>query len=889
MLKMKRYLTLLLLFAAAALNAQTLTLEAPNVVAAGEPFRVVFTADGSVSDFDWAPPAGLTLMWGPQKGSSSSITIINGKRESSHTTSYTYLFTAEAKGTYTIPAATCKVGGKQCTSNSATVEVVEAEADPAIGQGGGQNTQSQGSQSQNTQGQNSQNQGGASQGGQSSDPTITGTVSNEDIFMRLNLSKTSAVKGEPITAVLKLYTRADITGFEDFKLPTFNGFWSKETYAPTNLELNRENINGKIYNTTVIRRYMLIPQQEGTIVIEPAEAVCQIRVRASAGRSRSIFDDFFDSYQTVRKRVTTPSINFQVKPLPAGAPSSFGGGVGQFNITARFANDSIAANQASSLIVTVSGKGNVTMLSAPKIEFPTDFDVYDVKTTDRSEANGTGGSKVFEYPFIARSYGDFTVGPVKYSYYDISKGSYITTEAPAVTIRVSSDGVDVVDNGGVAGGVRQSVRNIGSDIRFIATGAPTLSRKGEFFVTSWPFYAILAAIVALFFTLCAILDKRRKMMADVAGTRNRRANKMATGRLRRSKGYLDQGLVGAYYEELHKAVMGYVSDKLTMPVSDLSKDNICESLASRGVGQSTIDCLMNIINTCEQARYAPDYTPQQMEEQYRDALRTITEIESGVKRGTKNARKAFAVVAVILVAGWSLTASAADNELWQSAAQAYSEGDWQSALEQYRQIEQQGFVSDKLYYNIANAYYKNGELGESILYWEKALKLNPSNADAKFNLGVARESVLDRIEVVPEFILVKWVRDVKYLLSSNAWAWVALSLMVLVALSLLGFRYFNALGLRRFAFIMACVFFILAVSSFIFSLSERHDVVSEGEGIVMLPVSSVKSSPGEEGKSLFILHEGTRVEILDELGSWLKVQISDGRQGWMPAGDVQAI
>ena len=887
---MKKYLTLLLLFVTAALYAQNLTMEAPNVVAAGEPFRVVFTADGKVSDFDWAPPAGLTLMWGPQKGSSSSITIVNGKRESSHTTSYTYLLTADAKGTYTIPAATCKVGGKQCTSNSATVEVVEAETDPAVGQGGGQGSQGQGTQNQSSQGQSSQSQGGASQGSQNSDPAITGTVSNEDIFMRLNLSKTSAVKGEPITAVLKLYTRADIAGFEDFKLPTFNGFWSKETYAPTNLELNRENINGKIYNTTVIRRYMLIPQQEGTIVIEPAEAVCQVRVRASAGRSRSIFDDFFDSYQTVKKRVVTPSINFQVKPLPAGAPASFGGGVGQFNITARFANDSIAANQASSLIVTVSGKGNVTMLSAPKIEFPTDFDVYDVKTTDRSEANGTGGSKVFEYPFIARSYGNFTVGPVKYSYYDISKGSYITTEAPAVTIKVSSDGVEVVDNGGVAGGVRQSVRNIGSDIRFIATGAPALSRKGEFFVTSWPFYAILAVIVALFFIVCAILDKRRKMMADVAGTRNRRANKMATERLRRSKGYLDQGLVGAYYEELHKAVMGYVSDKLTMPVADLSKDNICESLAARGVGQSTIDCLMNIINTCEQARYAPDYTPQQMEEQYRDALKTITEIESGVKKGAKNAKKVVAaVVAMLVAAGWSLTASAAGNELWQSAAEAYSDGDWQSALEQYRQIEQQGLVSDKLYYNIANAYYKNGELGESILYWEKALKLNPSNADAKFNLDIARESVLDRIEVVPEFILVKWIRDLKYMLSSNAWAWVALSLMLLVAVALLGFRYFRTLGLRRLAFIVACIFFVMAVSSYLLSLGERRDVVSESEGIVMIPVTSVKSSPGEEGKSLFILHEGTKVEILDELGSWLKVQISDGRQGWMPSGDVEAI
>ena len=861
-----------MIIASVGLRAQTLSIDAPNVVAAGEPFRVVFTADGKVSDFEWAPPAGLTLMWGPSKGSSSNISIINGKRETSHTETYTYLLSADAKGTYTIPAATCNVGGTKCTSRTATVEVVED---------GGANAQQQGGQSQG-------NSGSASQGGsQESDPAITGTVSNEDIFMRLNLSKTTAFNGEPITAVLKLYTRQDIVGFEDFKLPTFNGFWSKETYAPTNLELNTENVNGKIYKTTVIRRYMLIPQQEGVITIDPAEAVCQIRIRANS-RSRSIFDDFFESYQTIRKRVATGAINVNVTPLPKGAPASFCGGVGQFNITARFSTDSIAANEAASLIVTVSGKGNVTMLSAPKIDFPTDFDVYDVKTTDRTEANGTGGSKVFEYPFIARSYGDFTVGPIKYSYYDISKGSYVTTEAPAVTIKVSSDGMDTtVQSGGVVGGgVRQGVKDIGSDIRYIATGNPGLKKAGSFFVSSWPFYAILAAIVALFFILCAVLGKVRERRADVAGTRNRKANRMATERLRRSKDYLKQGLVGAYYEELHKAVMGYISDKLTMPVSDLSKDNICETLAARGVQQPVIDRLMNIISTCEAARYAPDYTPEQMEDQYKDALETITAIESGVKRGAKAAKKVVTVIAALL---FGFSAFAAGEPLWDEAAADYAAGNWDQALEKYLQIEALGQTSDKLCYNIANAYYKTGQLGEAILYWEKALKLNPSNADAKFNLAIARDSVLDRIEVVPEFILVKWIRDVKYLLSSDAWAWVALALMLLVALALLGFRFFNARGGRTLAFVLACILFVLAAVSFLFSVSERHDVMAQDSAIVMIPVSSVKSSPGEDGKSLFILHEGTRIKLLDTLGEWYKVEISDGRQGWMRASDVAAI
>lgn len=871
---MKKYIALILLFVCSVLNAQTLSLQAPNVVAAGEPFRVVFTSDGKISDFDWNVPDGLTLMWGPQTGSSRSVSIINGKRESHSSETYTYLLTASAKGTYTIPAATCKVGGKQCSSSSATVEVVEDEsASLQQSSGGGQS------------GQSSASGGGAA----APETAITGTVSGEEIFMRLTLSKTTAIKGEPITAVLKLYTRQNIAGFEDFKLPTFNGFWSKETYAPTNLSLTSENVGGKVYQSTVIRRYVLIPQQEGTITIEPAEAVCQIRVRAG-GRTGSIFDDFFDNYQTIRKRVSTGEIKVKVNPLPAGAPASFAGGVGQFNITAKFANDSIAAGAASSLKVTVSGKGNITMLSAPKIEFPTDFDVYDVKTTDRSEAAGTSGSRVFEYPFIARSYGDFTVGPIKYSYYDNTKGMYVTDEAPAVTIHVSGDGsVMASEPGGpVQGGVRQGVRDIGSDIRYIATSNPSLKRSGAFAVSSWPFYALLAAIVALYLVLCAALKKVRAMRADVVGTRNRKAAKMATGRLGRSREYLRQGLVGAYYEELHKAVMGYVGDKLSMPQSELNKENISDALVSRGIAQNTIDNLMGIISTCEQARYAPDYTPEQMEEQYKDAIEVITAIESGFRKASRNTGKAVVAVALLLCCG-TFASAAATDPLWDAAARDYAAGAWDTALQKYLQIEQSGMTSDRLCYNIGNAYYKCGQLGESILYYERSLKLNPANADAAYNLGIARESVLDRIETVPEFILAKWLRSLKYTLSSNAWAYVALALMLLVAAGLLLWRFSSRKGVRTPGFVAACVCLVLALSAYAFSWSERGDVLSDRDAIVMQSVTSVKSSPSGEGKSLFILHEGTKVEVLDSVGDWVKVEIADGRQGWMPEGDISRI
>ncbi|MCF0173160.1 MAG: BatD family protein, partial [Bacteroidales bacterium] len=732
--------------------------------------------------------------------------------------------------------------------------------------------------------------GQAAQGGQGSDPAITGTVPADDIFLRLNVSKGSVVKGEPITAVLKFYTRVDVSGFEDVKFPSFTGFWSKSTFEPQNIEFNRENVDGRLYNVAVIRRYMLIPQQEGNLTIEPAQMVCQVRVRNSSG-GRSIFDDFFDSYQTIRKRVEAKAVTVKVAPLPSGAPASFAGGVGQYSVSAKFSTDSISAGEAASLVVTVSGKGNLSMLSAPKIDFPSDFEMYDVKSTDHSDATGTGGSKTFEYPFIARSYGDFKIGPIQYSYYDVSQGKYVTVSAPESSIKVSA-GAQGTAEGIATAAARLSVKDIGSDIRFIATGDGHLRRAGKFMVTSPLFFALLAAIVMSFFVASVLIRRGRSRRADVAAMRNRRAEKMVRGRLKVSEDYLRRGLDSAYYEELHKAILTYVADKLTMEPATLNKENISEKLGDKGVSPETIDRLMNVIDACEMARYAPYSTSQQNEDLFATARRTILEVDASISRAAKvkGSRGRMAVLAVLLLlsAPFAATAGSADGQ-WEEAAAFYSEGNYQSALDIYKTIEEQGLCSDRLFYNMGNAYYKMGNLSGAILYYNKSLKLNPANADARFNLGIASESVLDRIDEVPEFVLKTVVRNIKYLMSSDGWAWTMLALLLVTALCVLGFRFFNALGLRKVSFITGCITLLMAVASLGFSLSERADIRSEDGAVVMTPVSSVKSSPAEDGKSLFIIHEGTRVEILDRLGNWSKVEIADGRQGWMASGDLEII
>ncbi len=875
----RRILTLMLLLSALTGAAQTLKVEGPGVVAADETFRIVFTADGRMSDFEWPGTDDFDVVWGPQKGSMSSTSIVNGKRTSTHQETVTYLLQPRKTGTFTLPGATASVDKNSVSSSTLKIEVVAA--------GGQTQTQPQGNSGGSQSGQQTQ-----PERRENNDPAVTGTVSNQDIFLRLTLNKTNVVKGEPITATLKLYTRTDIAGFEDIKFPTFNGFWSKETVTVNNLEFKRENVNGTIYNAALVRQYALIPQQSGTLTIDPAEMVCQLRVRTSSGSPLSIFDDFFDQYQTIRKRISTPSIQVKVRDLPAGAPASFAGGVGDFKVSAKMSKEGIKSNEAASLIVTISGNGNLSMLEAPKVDFPPDFEVYDLKSTDKTSASGTSGSKTFEFPFIPRSHGDFVIPSIEYTYYDNAHGKYVTTSTGDIPVSVEK-GEEIAGGGvAVAGSNRQSVRSLSEDIRYIALGDGHLRKKDRFFAGSPLFYALMLAIFLAVFIVDRLLRFSRARRADVAGSKNRRANRMARARLKSAESYLKQGLGGAYYEELHKALTGYVSDKLMIPAADLSKDSISEKLRERGVRDESIAALTGLIDQCEFARYAPESEQRQMENEYNEALNVISDIESQLKNPkAASGKKVAGAALLVLLLSLALPAAAQEDvsSLWEKAGDAFAAGQWQNALNCYQMIEGEGLVSDDLYYNIGNTFLKLQDNAHAILYYERALKLNPSHADAAHNLEIVRQMALDKIDEVPDFILVSWFHNLRQGLSANAWAWITLGLLLLAGILLTVFRSGAPRSLRKVSFILSCIVLVLAIFTFIFSLQQKRAVTRQDSAIVTAPVCSVKSSPAEGGKTVFVLHEGTKVRLLDDVGDWARIEIADGRQGWAQGSTFEII
>ncbi len=857
---MKRlFLIITALFVACGAFAQaTFTVQVPSVVSLDEQFNLSFIVEGDkVTDFQWPQTSDFDVLWGPQTGRSSQTTIINGKVTKSTSTTYTYVLMPKKEGTFTLPPCSAKLKGKTISSSSTTIKVVKGKSSSSSVDGSSQSASS-------------------------------GTVSGEDLFMRLIVDKRNVVLGEPINATLKLYKRVPVTGFEDVHFPSFDGFWSQSTSSPANIEFQRESIGDQVYETAVLRSYKIIPQKVGELIIEPAELICVVQVRSNNVSSGSLFDAFFQNdYSSVRKRVKSKQISIQVEDLPQPRPASFCGGVGHFDISAKINRDSIKTHDAASLVVRIKGEGNLALLEAPKINFPPDFEVYDVKSSDEP------GVKVFEYPFIPRHHGHFTLGPVEFSYYDIDARRFVSLSTDAISLDVKKGTSSETESSPISykGTAGKDVKDLGTDIRYICTGSSNLRDKDMFFVSS-PLFVTLCIVLtvgAILFVL--IFYKVRGRKADVLSERRRGASKAVKKRLARSKNYLDQGLDGAFYEELHRALLGFVADRFSLDSSDMDKDTLKEKLLSSGMNESIVSKYIELLDTCEYARYSPSSQGGASSDLYNKALETIETMDNSLnKRHIKNEGIVPMLLALMCLSGAQFTSKAAEVDAWEDGVSLYASGDYGGALDKWHSILDEGKESPELYYNMGCASFKLSEISYAVLYFEKALKLDPTYSDAKHNLEYVQQFVQDRIDSVPEFFLSRWVKSARSLLTSDGWAVVAL-IMLIIALA--GAVLYFVGGARRAkvsgftCFILGAVLF---VTCFSFSLSLKRSASEHSYAVVMSAVTVVKSSPdANSGTDLFVLHEGTKGKILQQIGEWYNIELADGRQGWTSKSNLEII
>ena len=588
-------------------GAVTFEVNTPLIVSTGEMFRVEFIITNGKPDSDTfvAPDfAGLDVLAGPTTSQARSYQNINGVASHTSTFTITYVVTAQNAGNLTIGSASVEVDGKSYKTKATPIEVVE-------------------------QSRKQEQEAAAQQGS-----AVNNQIAQDDILLRLNLSRSAVYKGEPIRASLTLYTRAGIAGFEDVKLPSFNGFWSQE--LPTdNYQAKRETLDGKVYDSQIIKEWLLYPQQSGTLSIEPADitAVAQVVMRTNRN-----FDPFFGGgaeVYNVKRKLTTGQVNVAVKDLPAGAPASFNGAVGKFTMSTTQPSTQLKANSAATYTVKISGTGNLTFLQTPKLTLPSSFELYNVRQTEsiQTSVNGTSGYKQFEYPFIARAEGEYDIEPIEFTFFSPEKEGYVTLSTDALKVNVAPDGAAgaVTPQQIITGSSKEGVRQLGSDIRFIKLGKAQLSSSVAPLMMSSTYFMLLALIVVLFVGLYLLLGKMIKDSKNTVLLRNRRANKVAVQRFRQAEKYMREMNRHAFYEEMLRALWGYMSDKLNIPVSNLTKEGIREELQRRGCPQQDAQHFTEIITRCDEAQYSPAEWVQ-MNDVYAEGVRIISRIEQAIKR-----------------------------------------------------------------------------------------------------------------------------------------------------------------------------------------------------------------------------------------------------------------
>ncbi|MBR5138448.1 MAG: protein BatD [Alistipes sp.] len=603
-------LTVVALFAMLAARADgdvTFEINTPLMVTAGEMFRVEFVLTNAKPDQDsFKVPSfeGLEVLAGPTTSSGHSFQSINGVSSSKSTYTITYVVMGQAAGNITIGSAEVAVKGKKYSTKATPIEVVAQSA-------------------------KRDEQAAAEQ-----DTAVQNQIAQDDILLRLNLSRSTVYQGEPIRASLTLYTRASIAGFEDVKLPSFNGFWSQELPVD-DYRATRQTVNGKVYDSQIIKEYLLYPQQTGTLSIEPADitAVAQVVMRTNRA-----FDPFFgggSEVYNVPRKLTTGRVNVTVKELPAGAPASFTGAVGQFSMDTQLPSQELKANSAASYTVKISGTGNLTFLQAPKLLLPSSFELYDVRSTEaiQSSTAGTSGYRQFEYPFIARAEGEYDIPAIEFSYFSPEKGAYVTLSSAALTLNVSPDGSVGSATAAqiITGTSKEGVRQLGSDIRFIKLGDAALASVAAPLMFSTTYFVILLLIIVLAIVAYVMLRRAIRDSKNTVLVRNRRANKVAVQRFRAAERFMREQNRHAFFEEMLRALWGYMSDKLNIPVSMLTKENIREQLQRRGCPAEDAQRFTDIISRCDEAQYSPAESVQ-MADVYAEGVNIISQIESIIKR-----------------------------------------------------------------------------------------------------------------------------------------------------------------------------------------------------------------------------------------------------------------
>jgi len=855
--------------------SQTLTGSAPSHVAVGEQFRLTYTINTqNVSDFRAGDiPEELEVLIGPNRSMQSSYQMINGHTSSSSSITYTYIVCATKNGSFTIPPAHVVVGGKTISSNTVTIKV-----------SGSPQSSNSGSPRQRRQDDEAEIRDAGSQ------------ISGSDLFIKVSANKKRVHEQEPILLTYKVYTLVGLTSLRG-DMPDLKSFYTQEVSLPSQKSFSVETFNGRPYKTTTWSQYVMFPQMTGKLQI-PSITFEGIVVQQN--RNIDPFEAFFNGgsgYVEVKKKIVAPSVEIQVDPLPE-RPVGFSGGVGQFSVSAQLNKTETKANDPVSLRLTVSGAGNLKLVKQPQVNLPKDFDKYEPKVTDKTKltSNGIEGSMIYDILIVPRHQGHYEIPPVELIYFDTSANAYKTVKSEPMVLDVAKGAGpgSVADFSG-----QQDLQELSRDIRYIKTGDVKQQGFGEFFFGSTAYWVTLLIMAIVFISLFVIFRQRAIENANVTKRRAGKANKVATKRLKKASKLMAENKSGEFYDEVLRALWGYVGDKLNMPVEQLSHDNISQRLAERNVGEETVAQFMGALDECEFERYAPGDPKGNMNKVYEKAMTAIEQIEGTMKKRNKrkvesgmwneNTNVARMLVFICISLSSFLLPLSSSAMTKAEADSAYVRGEYQQAINGYEALLKQG-VSADLYYNLGNAYYRTENIPQAVLNYERALLLSPGDRDIRFNLQIARSKTYDKIVPESEMFFVTWYRSLVSLMSVDGWARTALVALGLTIVLLLVYLFSDRLWLRKVGFFGGVALLLLFFAGNLFAWQQKQDLLNRKGAIIFAPSVTVKSTPAANGTDLFILHEGTKVTIIDgSMKDWKEIHIADGKEGWIESKLIRII
>ncbi len=849
-------LLFLLLWVTCTASAQRIVVHAPSRVTAGETFRLEYTIN--TNDVDGRLqlgniPDAFEVVYGPSVSQQQSYSMVNGHTSSSSSITYTYMLMGTKNGTFTIPAAHVNVGSHTIASEPVKVTVA----------GNAPNTGSQGTKFHQDEDRRPQMRSAGS------------PISNSDLFIRVSANKTHVHEQEPILLTYKVYTLVELTQLNG-KMPDLTGFHSQEVELPQQKSFHVENVNGRNYKCVTWSQYVMYPQMTGKLEI-PSITFKGIVVQEN--RNVDPFEAFFNGgsgYVEVNRDIVAPGLTVQVDSLPA-RPADFSGGVGKFNISAQLEKNEVSAGDPVKLRVVVGGIGNLKLIKQPTVDLPSDFDKYDPEVTDKTKltANGVEGNMVYDFIAVPRNPGKYTIPEVTLTYYDTSVNGYRTIKTQPFELNVTpSDGT---------GSVSDFTDMKDKDIRPIKKGNADIHNADEFFFESPAYWVWIILPLIIFFALLAIFRKRALDNADIIKMKAKNANKVATRRLRTANRLMLKGENNLFYDEVLKALWGYVGDRLNMPEEALSRDNVSERLGAQGVGQPIVDKFISALDECEYERYAPGDAKGNMNKTFESAMTAITEIENAMK-GKRPHKAATAMLLLALL--MPLSAGAVSKA---SADAEYTKGNYQQAIADYEELLKQG-VSADLCYNLGNAYFRTENITKAILNYERAHMLSPGDEDIKFNLEFARSKTIDKITPQSEMFFVNWYHSLVNLTSVDRWAYTAVVSIILVLVLLLMYLFADRIILRKIGFYGAVASLLLFLLANLFAFQQKRMLEDRCGAIIMSSSVNVRKSPADKAEAAFVLHEGTRVDISDKsIKGWREIRIADGREGWVEDSKIEEI